>query len=175
MVQKKKVLLLLMGLFLVSFSSLVLAQGDLFGGALDTVLEIGSLEFIFGSNADNKFIGFVRIAIAVLIFTIIYMGLSFIPNMSRNISIVIASVLAIVSSVFMPASVLSGFGGTYAVIFAFLIIGGPISGVGWLLFGTPTPGRFVAALKFLGVLLLMWLVDEVAHWAIELANAVRMI
>lgn len=160
-------LFLVLALLMSSFA-LAATPGQSLKGAFSTVLDIGSLKFLLGGQADNQFFGFVRIAIAVLIFSLLYMGLSLIPNMSKNTAIVVGIILAIISAVFIPKSVLAAMGETYAVVFSFLIIGGPIAGVGWLVFGTPTPNRFAAALKFLSVLLLMWLVNEIGHWAAKL-------
>ncbi|MBI2145957.1 hypothetical protein HYU22_01290 [Candidatus Woesearchaeota archaeon] len=160
--------LLLVLLLLTSSFALAATPGQSLKSAFSSILDVGSLKFLLGGQADNQFFGFVRIAIAVLIFALLYMGLSLIPNMSRNTAIVVGIILAIISAVFIPKSVLAAMGETYAVIFSFLIIGGPIAGVGWLVFGTPTLNRFAAALKFFAVLLLMWLVNEIGHWAAKL-------
>ena len=135
------------------------------------ILKIGSLEFLLGGDADNQFCGFIRIALMILIFTILYMALGAVNNATggntipRTIAITIAIIMAIISSIFIPCSVMMVFGGTYAVLFSLLIIGGPIAGIGWMVFGTPTPNRGIATLKLFGILLLWWLISEISHWA----------
>ncbi len=169
---KKGLMLLSLSVMLLLMSP-VLAEGlfDSISGAWDGILSIGSLEFLLGSSADNKLIGFVRIAIGVAIFALLYFGLVMIPGMSRNIAITLGVIFAVISAVFMPASVLTLFGESWAVVFAFLFIGAPLVAVGALLFATPTPGRGVAFLKFIGVCFLIWLFNEIGHWASLLAAA----
>ena len=140
--------------------------GDIFG----SILDIGRLDFLYDDdlvdlNPDNKFVGFVRILMAIMVFALIYLGLSMIPHMSRNISIVIASCLTVLTAVFFPAEVLMAFGETYAVIFALIIIGGPIMGILALCFLTPTPRWPHALLKFLAVCGVMWLIHKISLWA----------
>lgn len=135
------------------------------------ILGVGSLTFLLGNEADNKLIGFVRIAIGVAIFSLLYFGLIMIPGMSKNIAITLGVIFAIIPAVFMPASVLTMFGETWAAVFAFLFIGIPLVGIGALLFATPTPGRLVALLKFIGVCFLIWLFNEIGKWASVLVNA----
>ena len=112
-----------------------------------------------------------RVLIAVLVFILLYLGLGAIPGMgaNRNIAIVIGIILSIISVVFMPCSVLYSFGATYAVLFSFIILGVPMLGIGALLFLTPTPNRFVAGIKLIGVLLLWWLISEISYWAMVVA------
>ena len=173
---------LVLMLVLISFSStIVLAPSKsgsedqgVFGSLsniMTSVLAGGALDFIFDSkDPQSKFFGFVRIAMAVLIFAILYMGASLIPSMNRNIAITVAVILAIITAVFIPNSVLAVMGSTYAVLFSFIILGGPMLGIGALLFLTPTPNRFVAGIKFIGVLLLWWLISEIGSAAIDIAN-----
>jgi len=141
-------------------------KGDGQPGTLTAIwyklLNLGSLSFLLGGSADNQFCGFARLLLAVLIFSILYMGLSLIPNMSR---------LTIISAVFTPCSILLAWGKTYSALFALVLIGAPILGLGWLLFGTQTNSRGVAFIKLIGVCLLMWLLIELNAWAAVLAAA----
>ena len=150
-------------------------KGDGQPGTLTAIwyklLNLGSLSFLLGGSADNQFCGFARLLLAVLIFSILYMGLSLIPNMSRNIAITIGIVLTIISAVFTPCSILLAWGKTYSALFALVLIGAPILGLGWLLFGTQTNSRGVAFIKLIGVCLLMWLLIELNAWAAVLAAA----
>ncbi len=139
---------------------------------MTSVLSFGALDFIFDSkDVRGNFFGFVRIAIAILIFAILYMGASLIPNMNKNIAITVAVILAIITAVFIPQDVLAVMGSTYAVLFSFIILGGPMLGIGALLFLTPTPGRFWAGIKLAGVFLLWWLISEIGNAASKIAVA----
>lgn len=142
-------------------------------GVVDKILEVGSLEFLGISDVgDNQLIAFIRIALAVLLFTLLYFGLSLVPGLGeqKSIKITVALILSIITAVFLPATILATFGGTYAGIFGFIIIGAPLAGVAWLLFATDTPGRFVAGLKFFGTCFAIWLVSEISYWANKLAG-----
>ena len=152
----------------------VLLSSSVFAGlgdAISGILDIGRLEFLFGSGAENQLIGFVRILMAILVFSILYWGLSIIPGMPRNIAITIGVLLAILTAVFMPKEILLTFGATYATIFALIIIGGPIAGALALCFFTPTPNRGVAFIKFLVIVFVMWLISKINVWAGKLATA----
>ena len=175
---KKGIILMVFILSVLMISTATAAtMGETFGGVWDSILSIGSLEFILGGDADNKLFGFVRIAIGIIIFSILYMALSAANAgmggnaIPKNIAITISIVMAIITSIFIPATVLATFASTYAVIFSFIIIGGPMIGIGWMVFGTPTPNRGAAVFKLFGILFLWWVISEISHWAGELAAA----
>ncbi len=172
---KKGITLMIFILSLLMISSVTAGIGEILSGAWDTILNIGSLE-IFDGTADSQFFGFIRIAIGIMIFSILYMALGAVNNATggesvpKNIAITISVIMAIITAIFIPASVLAGFGGTYAVLFSLIIIGGPMVGIGWLIFGTPTESRGVAAMKLFGILLLWWLISQINTWAIKLSE-----
>lgn len=184
MMKSRKILFLflLSVLFSVLITPMALADiGDSIHNAIGSVLNIGKLDFLFGgSSPDNQLIGFIRIALAILVFTIIYMGLSAINTVAsnaipKNIAITIGIILAIITAVFTPGSVLLMFGETYAVIFALLLIGGPIAGILALCLMTPTPNRGVALIKFLAVCFTIWLIAQIGAWAEMLSSATGVI
>ncbi len=166
------------GLIFISLLMLVLMMGSVMAAPTplsqqlkdvwNGILDIGSLKSVFGNSPDNQLIGFIRIAMAIIILSLLNMGLFFLP--SHNTRITIAIILAIISAVFMPAAVLSTFAETYATIFALIIIFAPIAGAGYLLLGTPTPSRAIAGLKALAVLALFWLVNQIGYWSAQLVT-----
>ncbi len=135
------------------------------------ILWVGSLTFLFGESPDNEFIGFLRILMTVLVFTLIYLGLSMIPGLTRGVAITIGIILSILVGVFFPASVLLAWGTTYATLFAFVIVFGPIIGVTALLVMSPTPSGKIALLKLASVVILWWLVYQFSTWAATLGSA----
>ena len=171
---KKIGVLLLCAVLFLTMASFVQAAtlSETLGKAVSAILDVGSLKFLLGSDAENRLVGFLRIAIGILVFSLIYMGLSMIPNMPGNIRTTIGILLAIITSVFMPKDLLLLFGGTYSTIFAFLIIGAPIAGSLWLVIGTPTPSRPVAVIKFFTVLFLIYLINEISHWAQKIGGII---
>ncbi|MBI2103062.1 hypothetical protein HYT55_04435 [Candidatus Woesearchaeota archaeon] len=140
------------------------------GGFVTKILSVGSLSFL--GSPDNQFIGFIRILMAVLIFTLLYLGLSMIPGITRGIGITIGILLAIMVSVFMPADVLIAWGTSYATLFAFVIVFGPVIAGGAFLLLTPTPSRGAAGLKIVILFILWWLVAHIADWAHKLGSSV---
>ncbi len=169
------IILLLLSSFVLAVehtSSTSTEDGSLsFKGVIDGVLGIGQLNFLFGGDSpDNQFIGFVRILLGVLVFTLIYLGLSMIPAFSRGVAIAIGIVLTVLVSIFIPATVLLAWGTTYATFFAFVVVFGPMIGMMMALLFTPTPNRPVAFLKLVVVLVLWWLVAHIAVWATRLGS-----
>jgi hypothetical protein len=156
-----------------SFGPIVYTDGEpsTFKKVVNRIISIGSLSFLFGNTIDGQLCGFIRILLSIIVFTLIYLGLSMIPHMPRNISIVIGIVLAILTAIFTPCVVLMAFGETYAVIFALIIIGGPIIGILALCFLTPTPRWPHALLKFLAICFVMWLIAKISLWAQVLSGA----
>ncbi len=130
-----------------------------------TILGIGSLQFLFGNNAEGQLCGFLRIIMIILIFTLIYFGLSMIPGLTRGTAITLATILSIVSAVFMPCSIFLAWGTAYATLIAFVVVFGPALAGGAFLLMTPTPNRKIAFLKLAIVLILMWLVAVIGTWA----------
>lgn len=179
---KKIYFMLLLVVMSMLFSSFVLAglgcdttpsSGSTAGNVIGKILDAGSLKFLgVPCTADNQLIGFIRICLAILIFAILYGVLSnVLPANMRAAAIVVSIVIALISAIFLPASLLTLFGETYATIFALIIIGGPIIGILMLLFMTPTPTRPWALLKFLVVCFLIWLISEIGQWGSLLAQA----
>lgn len=130
-----------------------------------TIIGIGSLQFLFGTNADDQLCGFLRIIMAILVFTLLYLGLSAIPGLTRGTAIAIGILLSIVSVIFMPCSIFLAWGTAYATLIAFVVVFGPALAGGAFLLLTPTPNRKIAFLKLIVVLILMWLVAVIGTWA----------
>ncbi len=141
------------------------ASTNIFGQAFDKIVSIGSLEFLLGTGADSKFIGFLRILIAILVFCVFYAGANaagqFIP---RQAGITISVILAILTSVFIPGSVLAAIGSGYAVLVSSLLIGVPVFALMYFIFGTQNT-RFMAGTKIVLLFLVWYVLIEVAYWA----------
>lgn len=140
------------------------------GKVIQGIIGVGSLTFLFGGGADGQLCGFLRILLAVLVFTLLYLLLSMIPGLTRGIAITIGIILAIVVAVFTPCVILLAWGTSYATLFAFVVVFGPVlAGLALLLF-TPTPNRRVALLKLAIVVISMWLVREISYWAMQIGG-----
>ena len=102
----------------------------------DTILSIGSLGFLcerswFGvgsCNYEQNLVAFMRILIGILIFSLLYTGTRAVPGLkeNRNIAITVSIILAIISVIFIPSSILIGIGAAYSTLFAVVILAVPI-------------------------------------------------
>ncbi|MBI4152566.1 hypothetical protein HY495_02545 [Candidatus Woesearchaeota archaeon] len=178
MIKKTYTLVLILLLLLPSFSlasnhGSSTSSGDSafdFGKFVSKIIGVGQLTFL--GSSDNQFVGFIRILMAILLFTILYFLLSMIPGLTRGVGIAIGILLAVLVSVFLPKDVLIAWGTSYATLFAFVIIFGPVIGLAVLLISTPTPGRVAALVKLASVLILWWLVAHISTWGHELGSYV---
>jgi len=154
------------------------------------ILWIGNLGFL-GISDGSLVVAFTRLMIGVLMFTVFFGVLTALgagpanaaPGGARNRAVfyfltrsqagVVAAVLAIISAVFMPASVLLATGAGWATAVSLLLIGGPIVGVFWLLWTIPPNGQPDTAgsiiLKLIICLLLFWILTAMKYHVMRLA------
>ncbi len=172
--RKRLLQILSIVLLVVLFSSFVLAEAkpitEVVKTAFTDLFNLASLSD--AGSGENRMVGFIRIAIGILIFTICMIGLRFISDhVPKNMAIAIAIVISIISSVFIPGSVLSAIAAGYAVFFSFIIYGSMLFPPAYFLFAYPTSNRAIAGLK-LGILALVsWLIALVNDAAVGLTGA----
>ncbi|HLD39829.1 MAG TPA: hypothetical protein VJB13_01685 [Candidatus Nanoarchaeia archaeon] len=150
-------------------------------GVWDTILNIGSLEFlcrggITASGCDfvGGLISLMRVLIGIVIFALLYMGASAVPGLSnnRNIAITVSLILAIISVIFIPSEVLVGIGAAYSLLFSVILIGAPIVG-GLLLFrAIPGDSRGGIVARIIILCLLIWGLALLKHYAGGVATLV---
>jgi signal transduction histidine kinase len=124
---------------------------------------------IFDQLSVAQFIGFLRLLIGILIFTIIYSAIGLVNKigssgegfLSKNIAITISIILAIMTSIFIPGGILIAIGASYAAIFSFIVLGSLIGGALFLVVGLPTPNRFVASAKLVGLILISVILGKI--------------
>lgn len=85
----------------------------------DTILQIGSLGFLQGNLA-----AFMRILVGILVFALLYMGARAVPGLreNKNVAIAVSVILAIMSVIFIPDTLLLAIGTAYATITLILLI-----------------------------------------------------
>ena len=147
--------ILLLALFLVSCTP---DPGPSAGQIWQKILWVGTLGFL-GANNDGL-VSFMRILVFILVFALFYLGASMVPGLGRNIAIVVAAVLAIISVIFIPASVLVGVGAAYATLTSVILIGAPI--VGGLVLFRMIPGETRAGIAVRCIVLLVLLAILIA-------------
>ena len=156
---------MLFSLFIISIPS-VLAVGVL-GSVWNRIISIGNLSFLGISDA-SLVVGFTRILVGILVFTIFFAvastgALSF---LKKNQAMVVAAILAIISAVFMPASVLLGIGAGWGTAVALILVGGPIVGFAYLLWKIPGKDeetKFTVFIKLMICLILFWILSAMKY------------
>lgn len=131
-------------------------------------LSAGNLSFL-GLSDGSIVVAFTRLLIWIFVFTIFFAVITqfggrtgtAIGFLNRGQAMVVAFVMATITAIFIPAQVLLATGAGWGTIVSLLLIGGPIVGIGFLIFRLPgmigTPGRGVIFLQFLLSILLLWI------------------
>ncbi len=134
--------------------------GDVFG----KISDFGSLEWLLGNTGEGRLVGFLRILIAIVTYSLIYMGITMLNDkvssleIPKGTAVTISVVMSIVSAIFMPGVVLMAIGAAYSSAIAFILLGSVIGAGLYLLYGTDTESKVMALSKLLGVLFLWWLI-----------------
>lgn len=94
----------------------------------EKVVYIGSLGFI--GDDSNALVAITRILIFILVFALFQTAAKAVPglNQSRNTGIAVSIILAIISTIFIPESILIAIGSAYSTLLAILIVGTPVAG-----------------------------------------------
>ncbi len=146
------------------------------GNVFDRILGIGNLSFL-GLSDGSLVVGLTRILIGIFVFTVIFALISSLGGkgdkslgfLKKNHAIVIAAVLAIMTAIFMPGEVLLATGTGWATAVALILIGGPVLGIGYILWNIPdwmgskgdTKGTVI--IKFILCLLLFWILNAMKY------------
>lgn len=128
-------------------------------------------------NNEVALEGFLRICIFLLIFILLFEGGKFMPiwrdPANRRSLIVIALVIAIASSIFVPRSVLAAIFSSYAIVASTIFIGIPIVALLWLCYGVlpnHLEGRILHGARLILLLIVLFLLINVKNWALKLIN-----
>lgn len=141
------------------------------------ILSIGNLSFL-GLSDGSAVVAFTRILIGIFVFTVIFAVLaafrggkdkSVLGFLNKGQAGVVAAIIAIITAIFLPASVLLATGTGWAVVVALLLIGGPIVGIAyivwnltdWINDGKETRGTVF--LKMVLCLLLFWVLSAMKY------------
>lgn len=168
----RKIVLVLLGLLL--FIPKVIADGltDRLGSIWDKVLIVGDLSSI-GLGSEAVIVNFTRLLLAILAFALFFAvltgfkGKSPFQFINRNQAMVISGVLAVMAAIFLPIEVILATGGAWATAVAAILIGGPVAGLGFLLWQIPGTGkpetRATAFLKLVLCFVLFWILSVMRH------------
>lgn len=155
--------LLLLSMFLVSCQ-----QAGISGSAIfNKILWFGSLGFLGATG--NPMDGFMRILVIILVFGIFY-ELAGLLQLTSSIRTTISLILAIMSGVFIPTSVLAGIGAAYGTLVALFLIGLPVVGGLYAIYRIPGTTRFYIFLRIVIILILLAILISVKVHALDLVN-----
>tara|TARA_Y100000310_G_scaffold330279_1_gene401654 strand:- start:903 stop:1451 length:549 start_codon:yes stop_codon:yes gene_type:complete len=130
------------------------------------ILWVGKLGFL-GITGENALTGFMRLMIFILVFAIFFELANLTGFLNRNIAIVIALIISIISAVFMPGAVLIGIGSTYSTLVALVLIGAPVLAGFYALYRIPATGAGLVA-RIIILLILLWILLAVKAYAAPL-------
>lgn len=140
--------------------------GEVFAG----ISEFGALGWLDNNfKGDNQLIGFLRILIGIIIYSLIYMAIRMVNDKVSNLEIpkgtavTISVVLAIISVIFMPSVVITTIGASYGAAAAFVLIGSLLGSFLYLLYGTDTQSSVMALSKLGGVFFVGWLLVAIGN------------
>jgi len=167
---------------LVSLLSLPLVAADIpttLGNVWQGILRVGDLSFL-GYSSGGIFAAFTRILIWILVFTIFFAVMvgfgkgkkTTLGFVNKNQALVIAAVLATMAAAFLPPEILLATGSAWAIAVSFILIGGPIVGIAFLLWKIPWEGdetRWTVFVKLMLCLLLFWILTVMKNHVAGLA------
>ncbi len=146
----------------------VLAEDSMLQSVWFKFLSFGNLSFL-GLSDGSIVVAFTRLLIWIFVFTVFFAVITqfggrtgtVLGFLNRGQAMVVAFVIATITAIFIPAQVLLATGAGWATIVSLVLVGGPIVGIGFLIFRLPgmigTPGRGVLFLQFLLSILLLWI------------------
>ncbi len=160
--------LLLASLFLVSCQQAGISGSSIY----NKILWFGSLGFLGASG--NPMSGFMRILVTILVFAIFYelggIPIGGGPLLTPSIRTTISLILAIISGVFIPTSVLAGIGAAYGTLVALFLIGLPVVGGLYAIHRIPNTYRFYIFLRIVIIIILLAILISVKIHALDLVN-----
>ncbi|MBI2582042.1 hypothetical protein HYV87_02870 [Candidatus Woesearchaeota archaeon] len=154
-------------LSLLSIPAVQAGPFEILGNVWGTILsQFGGLGFLGGSGLAP----FTRILIGFLVFAVLFAVMSALGKggekpfsfFNKTQGALVAAILAIISAIFLPVNVILAVGAGWSTAVALLLIGGPVVGLGFLLWKLPnilgkekdTKGTVV--MKLIITLILFW-------------------
>ena len=161
----KRILLLFFLVMVISSIAAPFAFADI-PTPQETFGKVGNLIlYVFGASwikdkGEDVIGAFFRMCIWIFVFTILYFVSRQIfqqPGLQRNSALIVAIVIATMSTIFIPINILLAIGELYATAVSFIMIAIPLVGIGALYYLTwGRPGRFWVIVR-IAILILLWI------------------
>ncbi len=130
------------------------------------IKDIGGLGFL-GVTKDNAFVSFMRILVGILVFTLLFEASRFLP-FNPNARVAIAIIIALISVIFIPGTILAGIGAAYGTLVSFLLIGVPVVAGLYAFFMIPTTNWYLILIRIILLGILLWILLAVKKYATAL-------
>ncbi len=160
-------------------STLPLVRADLddtLRQAWQTIINVGSLQFL-GVTPDTAVAAFTRILLAILVFALLFGALSgfggharWLSFLSRGQAAIIAGIMAVITGIFLPASVLLAVGTEWATLVSLLLLAAPIMALFFLLWTIPKDSCAWRFLRLIIALLLFWIVSAMRQHILQFVS-----
>ncbi len=151
--------------------------GDTVKNVWESVLSVGSLGFL-GVTPDTAVVAFTRILLVIFVFAILFGVLSGFGGsagplsfLSRGQAGVVAGIIAIMTGIFFPPSVILAIGTEWATLVSLILLGAPILALSFLLWTIPKDSCAWRFLRLVVGLLLFWIVSAMRQHVLQLVPA----
>ncbi|MEK6938594.1 MAG: hypothetical protein AABX04_06115 [Nanoarchaeota archaeon] len=143
-----------------------------------SILSVGNLSWL-GMSDGGIVVAFTRILLGLLAFTLFFALITVfgggkgdvkrapISFFNRSQAMIVAAILGVMTAVFLPAEVILAVGAGWATAMAFILLFGPVAGVGYFLWSFPFNGqpdtKGTLFLKFILCVLLFWILSAMNY------------
>ncbi len=161
-------------LFITTLPLATATVSDTLSSIGDKVISIGNLGWM-GYSDGSVIVGLTRILIWLLVFALLFAvmtgmggekGSTPMKFFGRKQAAIVAAILATITAVFLPASVLLATGAGWATVVAFVLVGLPVVGIAYLLWQIPwdeNETKFTVFLKLILCLVLFWVLSAMKY------------
>ncbi|MAG60328.1 hypothetical protein CL619_00935 [archaeon] len=140
---------------------------SIISNVFDTIISIGSLSFL-GFPGGDDITSFLRILIFILTFTIYFTVLTaangFLKIFQRNIAIVIALILSIITTIFIPSTVMIASGTALGTLVSVALLAAPLLGILALIFFLPDRPCWWWLVKLFIAVILYWVSTQTQNY-----------
>jgi hypothetical protein len=139
---------------------------DTIGNVFSMISQFFSLDWLIKNN--QHLVGFLKFLLWITVFSIFFIGGSRVPVIGRRLAGILSAVIATITIIFTPNTVMFSLWESYTVVVLFVLIGIPVGGFLYLAYGI-LPGAIsnrqgLAAARIFIFLLCWMLAFSVTQW-----------
>ncbi len=157
-------------MFFAMLPSVLADPRDMLFRIFDQIIYFGSFSFL-GVPNPSMLIAFTRFMIWIITFTLFFAVIVNKANvkgfslgfLKRNQAMIVSAVIASITIIFLPVEVLLAFGAGWGTLIALILVGGPVIGILAVFLMTPSNDRTYLFMKFVGCLVLLWILTAMKY------------